>query len=227
MNAGMDGYDCGESRATSFGPLCVLVASPIRFYADGLAHELALMDDIEVVGVAHSERELAQLAAALAPDVVLLDTSLTPKARNALPPSARVVALAVAEHDVLDWAEQGVDGLVTRDSSLADVAAAVRGAYSGELHCSPQIAAELLRRVGSLAAAKTTIREPDGIAELTVRELEILRLIDDGLSNKEIAYSLSIETTTVKNHVHNLFEKLGVHRRRDAVATLRRTQLRA
>jgi two-component system, NarL family, nitrate/nitrite response regulator NarL len=207
--------------------LRVLVASPIRFYADGLAHELARTDGIEVVGVARTERQLVQDADELAPDVVLLDVSLTPNARNALPRSVRVVALAVAEPDVLDWAEHGVDGLVTRDSSLADVAAAIRDAHSGELHCSPRIAAELLHRVGSLAAEQTTAVEPGGIAELTVRELEILRLIDNGLSNKEIAYSLSIETTTVKNHVHNLFEKLGVHRRRDAVATLRRTQLRA
>lgn len=224
-SAGVDGHDCGVSRAAPLVSLRLLVASPIQFYADGLARQLAQTDDFEVVGIAHTGDELVVHAAELAPDVVLLDVSLTTSARSALPPSTRVVALAVAEHDVVAWAEEGVDGLVTRDSSLSDVVAAVRGAYSGELYCSPRIAADLLHRVGLLAATQGPPQGPGASAELTVRELEILRLLDDGLSNKEIAHQLSIEVTTVKNHVHNLFEKLGVHRRRDAAATLRRTQL--
>lgn len=203
--------------------LRVIVASPVRFYAEGLSHELASMDSIEVLGVASDAASLASLTAALEPDVVLLDVALTTAARDALPRTTRVVAVAVADDDVVDWAEQDVHGLVTRDSSLADVAAAVVGAWHGELRCSPQIAGELLRRVGSLAATQAP-RPDDGIAELTVRELEILRLLDAGLSNKEIAYRLSIELTTVKNHVHNVFEKLGVHRRRDAAETLRRAE---
>jgi DNA-binding NarL/FixJ family response regulator len=216
------------ARLDELDALRVLVASPIRFYADGLAQQLARDPGLDVVAVVHAIDELQPAASAASPDVVLLDVAFARPPRvaalatlGALRPAVRVVALAVEEHDddILDWAEHGVDGLVTRDSTLAEVAAAVRGAWRGELYCSPNVAATLLRRVGALAAR---YGRGAGAEELTAREHEILCLIDDGLSNKEIAHRLSIEVATVKNHVHHLLEKLGVHRRGEAAAAFAR-----
>ena len=88
----------------------------------------------------------------------------------------------------------------------------------GEVVCPAGVAAVLARRVAALASQR---REPAGDARLTLREREILRLIDDGLSNKEIAQRLSLQTKTVKNHVSNILAKLGVANRAAAAAALR------
>jgi two-component system nitrate/nitrite response regulator NarL len=108
---------------------------------------------------------------------------------------------------------------VTPDGSLDDLASAVASVRRGEVLCSPGMAAGLFRRVAALARE----RGLDPIEEkLTARELEVLRLIEEGRSNKEIASLLSIEVPTVKNHVHRILEKLHVHRRSEAAARARR-----
>lgn len=130
---------------------------------------------------------------------------------------ARVVALSVDEDsEVLPLAQAGISGYVTRDASLADVAAAIEAAACGELSCSARVAGGLLRRVALLARE----REPEGDRRLTRREHEIVRLIGSGLSNREIGEQLFIEPATVKNHVHNILTKLHVSCRGDAVASL-------
>ncbi len=216
--------------------LRVLIASSVRFYADGLAIQLATRDGLEVVGVARAIDDLLASFVRCEPDVLLLDVSLPATrpaavvaALAAARPSVRIVALAVAEsdEDVVGWAETGIDGLVTRNSSLADVVAAIEGASRGEMHCSPHVAATLLRRVSTLASAQAAVAGVQPLEALTSREREILRLIDDGCSNKEIAQRLSIEVATVKNHVHHILEKLGVRRRAEAAATLRRRRHQA
>jgi DNA-binding NarL/FixJ family response regulator len=136
-------------------------------------------------------------------------------------PATRVVVLGLPAGDqaLLDCAEAGAAGYVSRDASLADLKAALQSAVLGELRCTPRDAAALLRRVALLAAQRSG-PAPTGAA-LTQREVEIAGLIDGGLSNKEIARRLGIEVSTVKNHVHNILEKLQVHRRGEAVSQLR------
>jgi DNA-binding NarL/FixJ family response regulator len=125
-------------------------------------------------------------------------------------PQTRIVALGVreVEQDVLPCAEAGMAGYVPRDGSLADLVAAIESAAHGELRCSPKIAASLFRRVARLSGET---RRPT--ASLTRREEEIARLIDQGLSNKQIARRLQIEVSTVKNHVHSVLKKLHATRR--------------
>jgi DNA-binding NarL/FixJ family response regulator len=106
---------------------------------------------------------------------------------------------------------------VAREGSVHDLVDAVERAARGELQCSPQVAGTLIRRLAWRAAAGATLIP----SPLTARESEIVRLIDEGLSNKEIAVRLGIEVATVKNHVHNLLEKLRVRRRSEAAARLR------
>src|SRR4051794_27145054 len=129
--------------------------------------------------------------------------------------SARVVGIAVGdeEDEVVACAEAGVAGYVSRDDSLDDLLAAVRGAVRGEVRCPPAIAATLMRSVASTArrarAARPVAAAAAAPSRLTRRESEIVGLIGEGLSNKQIAGRLCIELPTVKNHVHHILDKLG------------------
>jgi two-component system, NarL family, nitrate/nitrite response regulator NarL len=203
----------------------MFIVAEVALYRIGLAEVIAHCDRVEVVGTASSASESLAQAMTLRPDVLLLDVSLTdgPQAVGLLTaalPELRVVALAVrdAAHEVIPCIEAGACGFVTRDASVEDLVAAVESAARGEAVFSPRMAASLLRRLATLAAET---RPPPDLFRLTRRELEIVRLMADGLSNKEIAGRLQIELPTVKNHVHNVFEKLDVHRRSEVVARLR------
>jgi len=134
--------------------------------------------------------------------------------------SGPVVALAVSggDDEVVAYAEAGVSGYLLRDQPYADLLEVIASAAQGETLCPPRVAAALMRRVGTLADERHSWT---GTGRLTPREREILGLIEQGMSNKEIARRLFIEVRTVKNHVHNLLEKLKVHRRGEAAAMLR------
>jgi DNA-binding NarL/FixJ family response regulator len=127
-----------------------------------------------------------------------------------------VLSGSEASGELLRFAEAGIAGYVTRTASSADLVTAIESADRGEAVCSPRAAAALLDHVANLAADAA---EPDGA--LTARELEILALIDEGLSNKEIAGRLFISVPTVKSHVHNILRKLGASRRGQAAARVR------
>ncbi len=127
------------------------------------------------------------------------------------PPDAFArVAELLPEQDVIACAEAGISAFVPREGSTEDLINAVRQAIRGELVCSPRVTALLFDRVAALSAGR--IKSIDGHA-LTAREKEIVSLVERGLSNKEIARRLSVGTATVKNHVHNILEKLHIHRR--------------
>jgi DNA-binding NarL/FixJ family response regulator len=163
------------------------------------------------------------------PDIALLDIAmpdgtLTVRALADSAPGVRVVALGVPENDgpVLACAEAGVAGFVPRDGSLEDLVETLKRVVRGEVLCSPRIIGSLFRRVAELAAHPLP-----PVGRLTQRELEILGLIDQKLSNKEIARRLTIELSTVKNHVHSILKKLQVRRRADAAAWAAHARRRA
>ena len=117
-----------------------------------------------------------------------------------------MVAFAAVDSDdaLLAYVEAGIVGFVPREGSVADLMAAVEGALSGEARLSPRLTGTLMRRLAELGS----VRVPETTSSaLTRREREILRLIDEGLSNKQIAARLTIELATVKNHVHHILEK--------------------
>ena len=205
----------------------VFVLVHVRLYRDGIADSLDRDARFRLVGTAGSLDDAQEQLDALQqpPDVVLVDLGLPEGAGAArvlrsASPAISIVALAVREADeeILSWAEAGVAGLVSRNATLAELLDAVDGAARNEVHTSPAVAAVLLRRVASLAGERTTAAHGSA---LTRREREVLGLIDRGLSNKEIAGSLRIEVPTVKNHVHNILEKLNVVRRTEAVFAAR------
>jgi two-component system nitrate/nitrite response regulator NarL len=203
----------------------VLIAADVRLYRESLAEILGRDERIDVVGVTGDPVDMLSLVGELKPDVALLDPAVPGSmaavrelAKRAL--GVKVVALAAqeTEAEVIECAEAGVSGFVTRDQSLADLVASIRSAARGDLVCSPETAGTLLRRVRALAAAQPRLYSE---AHLTQRELEVVRLLQEGLSNKQIAHRLCIELPTVKHHVHHILEKLGVGRRGEAVARLR------
>jgi two-component system, NarL family, nitrate/nitrite response regulator NarL len=217
-----------EIVAEGSGVVSVLVIADVRLYREGLVHAIGHRDGVEVVGAAASSREALMPLADLRPDVVLVDVSATDglaavRAVAESAPNARVVAVdsAEAESEVIAYAEAGASGYVPRNGSLADLRAVITSAARGEALISPRVTAGLLRRLADLAAGHGPAAHA---IRLTPREAEILELIDQGLSNKQIARRLSISISTVKNHVHSILDKLQVERRGEAVARLRGTR---
>jgi DNA-binding NarL/FixJ family response regulator len=192
------------------------ICAAIRLYREGLAQILQATDLIEVVGTAPAPADAAERLHGLEIDILLIDIpmgdafSALPRLRAAAP-DAKVVALAVPEvaDDVLGRAEAGIEGYVSYDASIADLTSALEGVFRGELICSPQIAGELLRHIGRLAAGQAA----RGAPLLTARQREIAALLSDGLSNKDIAQRLSLSVPTVKNHVHAVLERLQIAHR--------------
>ena len=206
----------------------VFIAADVRLYREGLAETLGRKEGLSIVGALHCGPEALSHIADLRPDVVLLDVGMPQSytfareiQRNALRTS--IVALGVSDSadQMLTYAEAGITGYLTHDTSLEDLIAVVESVARGEAICSPQLAGSLVRRLAALAVD----REPDPPdARLTSREREVVALLERDLSNKEIANSLGIEVATVKNHVHNLLEKLSVHRRSEAVRLVGRAR---
>ena len=202
----------------------VFVVSDVRFYREGLEHVLASTEQFAVLGNTAGADEALGRVAELQPDVVLLDTAMADGVWVAqqlaqATPGAKIVALAVPqeEEDLIALIEAGVLGYVTREQSLDEVVAAIISAGREEAACSPQLRTLVVKRMRSLASEF----RPGARARLTRRQGEILDLIAQGLSNKEIAHELNIERATVKNHVHSILEKLHVQTRGAAVAEVR------
>jgi DNA-binding NarL/FixJ family response regulator len=160
-------------------------------------------------------------------DVFLVDAAFTDgkgavRRIRATLPEVRVVVFAVmeTEENVIAWAQVGIAGYVPSTAALEELTTLLRNISEGKQPCSERVAAGLLRQIASDATLGQS--NPAPAALLTGRELEILRLIEAGLSNKDIARRLAISLGTTKSHVHNLLAKLSVERRGQAAAWIRR-----
>lgn len=197
----------------------VMLVGDVRLSREGIAALIAGRGGIEVTAQGSPGAEIADGAA----DVVVVDASGQEGIRAARcaaeATDAPIVVLgAPAEEDeVIELAEMGVIGFLEREADLEDLMAGIESAAREEASFSPRIGTVLLRRINSGGAR----RESRELAVLTLREREVVHLVAEGLTNKEIAQRLCIEVATVKNHVHNILEKLEVDGRSEAVARLK------
>ena len=195
------------------GRVGVFVVAGVRLLRESLADIFRIEPGYEILGTAPGDDADADAIRDCDADVLLIDSGIpdSPGFVRRLRPrdnSMRVVALAVPEHadTIIALAEAGTFAFVAREGSRDDVLATVAAAVHGEVMCPPSVTVTLLRRVQALAGRDVV--PPSGA--LTLRERQILRLIGSGASNKQISAELRIELSTVKNHVHNILEKLGV-----------------
>jgi two-component system, NarL family, nitrate/nitrite response regulator NarL len=203
-----------------------IIAGRCGVHLDALSAALSQGRRAQVVGTASNRGDVLARVSDRSPDIVLVDATMTDAANivrdvrdHAEGVKVVVITVGETEAEITQLAEAGVAGYVLPDGSLEDLVVAMESAVRGELYCPPRVAYSLLRRVGALAAAhdpNATADPHNPIAQLTRREREILQLVDQGMSNKAIAVQLGIELATVKNHVHNILEKLHVHRRINA-----------
>jgi DNA-binding NarL/FixJ family response regulator len=217
-----------QPRAAHGGPaprpaIRVLVVDDQELFRRGLTMLLSVETDITIVGEAGDGATAAALAAATAPDIVLMDVRMPrlsgieaiTAVRNAAP-DARIVMLTVSdeEADLYEAIKGGASGYLLKDASTDEVAQAVRVVADGQSLISPSMAMKLLDEFKQMSR---TDRSQPATPRLTERELEVLRLVAQGLNNREIAKQLFISENTVKNHVRNILEKLQLHSRMEAV----------
>ena len=193
----------------------ILIAEDHAVVRDGLASVLEFERDIKVAGQAKNGKEAVARFRELKPDIVLMDLAMPEmdgvQAITAIREEfteARILVLTTYDGDenVFRALESGAKGYLLKDCSTADLLAAIRKVHSGGTHVSERAAAQLAER---------TMKG----ASLSPREIEVLKLIADGKSNKEIASLLFISEGTVKTHVISIHEKLGVTGRTESVVT--------
>lgn len=215
-----------SSKLISSEPVLVYVICRVRLYHDTLVKLLNRQVGISAVGSTEIGDGLISSLEAIAPDTVLLDLGCP----EALPfaarlvrarPCTRILGFGVDEAPlrVIACAEAGLCGYVPSHASVVELASAARRIALGDTVCSAEMADKLFYHLRSVA-----LGGPASSAEaaLTSRQRQILGLIEEGLSNKEIAQRLSLGPSTVKNHVHGLLGRLQVGRRTEAVARIRR-----
>ena len=205
----------------------VLLVDDQALFCEGLRTLLDLQPDIEVVGEANNGREAIECVARAAPDVVLMDIQMpvldgvaATRDIRAHHPNTQVIVLTTFDDDehVFEGLRAGAVGYLLKDVASDRLAEAIRCAARGESFLQPSVAAKVVAEFTRLAdAPHARARANQALVEpLSDRELEILRLVATGASNKEIAATLVIAEGTVKNHVTNILGKLGVRDRTQA-----------
>lgn len=208
----------------------VLLVNEIRLMCNVVAAALEDEPDIKVVECATSVEEALEKIYHENIDIVLVSTRLPDRGALRLTeavtetnPTMAVLVLGVTEKKerVLQYVEAGAVGYIVRDDTVEDMLAAIRAAQKGNALVSPEIASALMERVSELAGMfadlETGVIES---ADLTSREVEVLELLGQNLTNQEIAERLVIEVGTVKNHVHSILNKLDVSTRDEAATYL-------
>ncbi|MEV7097554.1 response regulator transcription factor [Amycolatopsis sp. NPDC051045] len=210
-------------------PVRVLLVDDQALFREALATLLATHDGIDVTGEAGNGAEALSQAASLAPDVVLMDLRMpvldgvaATRRLRAEHPGIRVIALTTFDddEDVFAALRAGAVGYLLKDVSSARLVEAVLAAARGESVLQPSVAAKVVARFAQLPDAPEPRPQPL-VVPLSERELEVLRLLADGHSNREIAAALFLAEGTVKNHVTNVLGKLGARDRTQAALRAR------
>jgi two-component system NarL family response regulator len=214
----------GERAETGEDTLRVMVVDDHALFRRGLEMVLADEPDIELVGEASDGAEAVQRAQELMPDVVLMDVRMPKRSGieatreiKDLLPHCKIVMLTISddEADLYDAIKAGASGYLLKEIPIEEVADAIRSVWAGQSRISPSMASKLLNEFAQVSKQSERTRVPG--PKLTERELEVLRLVAQGLANRDIAKQLFISENTVKNHIRNILEKLHLHSRMEAV----------
>jgi DNA-binding NarL/FixJ family response regulator len=201
----------------------ILLAEDHKIVREGTRQLLEQSPDMEVIGEASDGMEAVQLAADLHPDVIVMDVRLPRlngiEATQTITlrfPEIRVLILSAYDDDsyVFPLLEAGASGYLLKTASGVELAEAIRQVHAGQKALAPRITAKLVNRLGGRGSYRAA-GMPEG---LTDREMEVLRATAHGQPNKEIASALAISPQTVQVHLRNIFAKMGVDSRSQAVA---------
>ena len=202
----------------------LLIVDDHVLFREGLASLFRAQPDFEVLGEAGNVREAVTLAKKLKPEIILMDFSLPDgtglDATNEilrLLPAVQIVFLTMHEDDERLFAaiRSGAKGYLLKNSPVNNLLAALRGLADGAAPISNQLTSRILNEFARLEHPAEP--QPAVLDQLTERELEILGELVQGGTNREIAYRLFISENTVKNHIHNILEKLHLSNRREAI----------
>lgn len=207
-------------------PITVVVADDQTAIREALATMLDLFADIDVVATAANGREAVDAVAEHGPQVLLTDLRM-PVCDGAAAtaevcahhPETAVVLLTTYDDEasILSALQAGARGYLTKEAGREEIATAIRAAAAGQSVLDPGVQARLVAAVGGVAASPDPGRDSDALSALTARETEVLELIAEGLSNREIARRLVVSEATVKTHINNLFTKLDLRDRSHAM----------
>lgn len=202
----------------------LLLVDDHPLFRDGVAYSLQSQPDMTVVGQGESAADAVRLARDLAPDVVLLDISLPGGGIAAVGavlsvcPETKLIMLTASdeEDDLVAAMRAGAKGYILKGVAARELAGIVRSVWAGQGYVTPALAAGLLA-----ATSRPVAPAPDPLARLTAREREVLALVADGLSNKEVGARLHLSEKTVKHYMTVIMEKLGVRNRVEAALLAR------
>lgn len=205
----------------------LLIVDDHNLFRQGLIRILADFDELEIVGEASNGREAIALVEQRRPDLVLMDLNMPvmsgPEAAREISqrfPHVPVVMLTVSDRDedLFDAIRSGARGYLLKNVNMNDLLAGIQRVHAGEAIIAPSMAVRLLDEFRSLAEQAPQEAGESQIEELSDREVEVLRLVAQGLANKEIADQLDLSEHTVKSHLRNILEKLQLRSRAHAAA---------
>jgi DNA-binding NarL/FixJ family response regulator len=220
-------------KPTDTEHLRVLVCDDHALFRRGLQMVLEQEPDLELVGEASDGVEAVQKAQELMPDVVLMDVRMPRRSGieaagdiKDMLPHVKILMLTISdeEADLYEAIKAGASGYLLKEIPIDEVAEAIRSVWAGQSRISPSMASKLLTEFAAMSKASS--EKPQVPApRLTDREMEVLKLVAQGLNNRDIAKRLFISENTVKNHIRNILEKLHLHSRMEAVVYAVREKL--